>query len=134
MVGAPTDISHRETKGDISHRETKRGLSRYGKSLTFIGIISLGLLLSLYFTINNQYIPKNSIITVISPSYPANRSIDMITVTREPLILVPFASVFPDHKINSHLTVAVYHLNKTISSMNVRNVTLSSLMSGSTLS
>ena len=54
----------------------------------------------------------------------------MVTVTREPLILVPFKSVLPGNMVNTALEVVIYHhRNNTIT---VQKVTLSS-PPGSTL-
>jgi Big-like domain-containing protein len=103
-------------------------LGGYGKTLAFISVISAGLLLSLFFTVNNEYIPQNTTTSFYFPGYPANRSIDLITVTKEPVISVPFRSILPlsNNMVSSNLAVTIYHNNKTISDMNVQKVTLSS--------
>lgn len=128
MGGAPEDIGDLATKTKLPNtkeRKSRGPLLGYGKSLAFVGFISLGLILSLFLTISNQYIPKNTITTVLPIGYPVNRSIDMITVTREPLILVPFKSLLPGNMVYTTLEVVIYHHKNN--TMNVQKVTLSSL-------
>jgi hypothetical protein len=97
---------------------------RYWKSLVFVGVIATGLISSLVLTVLFQYIPYNTTTIVLPLSYPASRSIDMITLAGEPLISVPFKSiVWP---VNSDLTVTIYHHALINDSMDVQKVTLSS--------
>jgi hypothetical protein len=125
VSGAPIHTSNLGGQ-DKSQKGALRG---YGKSLAFVLVISAGLLLSLVFTVNNQHIPHSFVTNVIFAPFPVGRSIDMITLTREPLILVPFSSVIPNHMVNSTLRVSIYHHlnNGTIPDrMKVVKVTLSS--------
>lgn len=123
MPGAP--IGNSNPNGKTPNAENP---GSYKKSIPFILVIAFGLSLSLVFTVNNQYISKNTTTAVFFPHFPVNRSIDMITVVREPLIVVPFRSALPlpGDIVESTLEVTIFRNNKNISDVNVQEVTLSS--------